>query len=137
MHGFGPVSYRLYTELSVQDWHWNPKRNIFRSPAAKVIGRAATKPGAEIVDTFGYRLPRRGYTHDQGNDDSYSRLDDGNLATFWKSNPYLTKAYTGDPDSAHPQWVLYDLGEAKTVNAAKIWWAQSLCRSICRSVLDR
>jgi hypothetical protein len=65
-------------------------------------------------------LPRRGFTHQQGNDESCSRLDDGNLATFWKSNPCLASTYTGGPDSFHPQWVLYDLGSAKTVNAAKI-----------------
>jgi hypothetical protein len=79
-------------------------------------------PGTKTVNTFGYRLPRRGFTHDQGNDDDYGRLDDGNLNTFWKSNPYLGSAFTGDPDSAHPQWVLFDLGSAKTVDAARIWW---------------
>jgi hypothetical protein len=120
--GFGPVSYRLYTELSVQDWHWNPEGS-YSEAGGQGYWTSSDRPGDEIVDSFGYRLPRRGFTHDQGNDDNYSRLDDGDLATFWKSNPYLTKAYTGDPDNAHPQWVLYDLGKSATVNAAKIWWA--------------
>ena len=120
--GFGAVSYRLYTELSVQDWHWNPAGG-FSETATQGYWTSSATPGAKTVDTFGYRLPRRGFTHDQGNDDDYSRLDDGDPATFWKSNPYLTQAYTGDPDSAHPQWVLFDLGSAKTVNAAQISWA--------------
>jgi hypothetical protein len=119
--GFGPVSYRLYTELSVQDWHWNPAGS-FSEAGRQGYWTSSATPGDPIVDTFGYRLPRRGFTHDQGNDDSYSRLDDGDLSTFWKSNPYLTEAYTGDPDSSHPQWVLYDLHSPKPVNAAKIYW---------------
>ena len=121
--GFGTVSYRLYTELSVQDWHWNPA-GTWSEESQQGYWTSSDRSGEKIVDTFGYRLPRRGFTHDQGNDDNYSRLDDGDLTTFWKSNPYLTKAYTGDPDSSHPQWVLYDLGVRKTVNAAKIWWAR-------------
>jgi len=120
--GFGPVSYRLYTELSVQDWHWNPAGS-FSEEGSQGYWTSSATPADKIVDTYGYRLPRRGFTHDQGNDDSYSRLDDGDLETFWKSNPYLTEAYTGDPDGSHPQWVLYDLGKAKPVNAAKIYWA--------------
>ena len=118
--GFGPVSYRLYTELSVQDWHWNPAGSY--SEGDRGYWSSSGVPTGKIVDSFGYRLPRRGFTHDQGNDDSYSRLDDGDLATFWKSNPYLAEHFTGDGDSSHPQWVLYDLGRRETINAAKIWW---------------
>lgn len=118
--GFGAVSYRLYTELSVQDWHWNPAGNFSEGDSGYWTSNAV--PGEPVVDTYGYRLPRRGFTHDQGNDDDYSRLDDGDLGTFWKSNPYLTQPYTGDSDSSHPQWVVYDLGRREQVNAAKIWW---------------
>jgi hypothetical protein len=120
--GLGAISYRLYTELSVQDWHWNTN-GTFSEAGNQGYWTSSATPGAELVDTFGYRLPRRGDTHDQGNDDDYSRLDDGDLSTFWKSDPYLTSAYTGDPDSAHPQWVLVDLGGKKTVNAIQISWA--------------
>jgi len=120
--GLGAVTYRLYTELSVQDWHWNPAGN-FSETATSGYWTSDATPGAKLIDTFGYALPRRGFTHDQGNDGSYSRLDDGDLATFWKSNPYLTAAYTGDPDAEHPQWVLFDLGGRHTVNAARIAWA--------------
>lgn len=121
--GLGAVSYRLYTELSVQDWHWNPAGSYSQAGHQGYWTSSAT-PGSPIVDTYGYRLPRRGFTHDQGNDDDYSRLDDGDLKTFWKSNPYLAKPYTGDPDSSHPQWALYDLHAKDAVNAAKIYWGQ-------------
>jgi hypothetical protein len=121
--GLGAVSYRLYTELSVQDWHWNPAGSFSESNGTQGYWTSSATPGATTVDTFGYRLPRRGFTHDQGNDDDYSRLDDGDASSFWKSDPYLTSAFTGDPDTAHPQWVLFDLGKAKTVNAARIVWA--------------
>ncbi len=121
--GLGAVSYRLYTELSVQDWHWNPAGSFSEGSGTQGYWTSSATPGAKTVDTFGYRLPRRGFTHDQGNDDDYSRLDDGDTATFWKSNPYLASAFTGDADTAHPQWVLFDFGNAKTVNAARIAWA--------------
>jgi len=118
--GFGTVSYRLYTELSVQDWHWNTAGGFSDGNSGYWTSNAV--PGKKIVDTYGYRLPRRGFTHDQGNDDDYSRLDDNDPGSFWKSNPYLTQSYTGDPDSSHPQWVLFDLHKKERVNAAKIWW---------------
>lgn len=121
--GFGPVSYRLYTELSVQDWHWNVAGSFSAPGGAQGYWTSIAAPGAPLADTYGYRLPRRGFTHDQGNDDDYSRLDDGRADTFWKSNPYLAAAYTGDPDSAHAQWVLVDLGSPRAVNAARIAWA--------------
>ena len=118
--GLGTVSYRLYTELSIQDWYWNPAGSF--SEGSSGYWTSSAVPGKTIVDTYGYRLPRRGFTHDQGNDDDFSRFDDGDLTSFWKSNPYLTQAYTGDPDSSHPQWVLFDLHKKERVNAAKIWW---------------
>jgi hypothetical protein len=120
--GLGAVSYRLYTELSVQDWHWNPA-GTFSETATQGYWTSSPTLGAPTLNTFGYRLPRRGFTMDQGNNDDYSRLDDGDLTTFWKSNPYLSSAFTGTADSVHPQWVLYDLGSKKAVNAAQITWA--------------
>jgi hypothetical protein len=49
-------------------------------------------------------------------------LTDGDPATYWKSNPYLTTTATGEPDAEHPQWVVVDLGEEKSVNAIGIAW---------------
>ena len=118
--GFGIVSYRLYTELSVQDWHWNPAGSFSQGDSG--YWTSESEAGNEIVDTYGYRLPRRGFTHDQGNDDDFSRLDDGDLNSFWKSNPYLTHAYTGDADNLHPQWVIFDMRQKEKINAARIWW---------------
>lgn len=120
--GFGPLTYRLYTELSVQDWHWNPAGS-FSGPSDTGYWTGSLTSAAPIAHTHGFNLPRRGFTTDQGTDDSYSRLDDGNPATFWKSNPYLSHVYTGEPDSLHPQWVLFDLGAPRPVNAIQLNWA--------------
>jgi hypothetical protein len=119
--GLGPVTYRLYTELSVQQWHWNPVGS-WSDPRGEGYWRGSTAVGGPVVNSFGYRLPHRGFTHDQGNDDNYSRLDDGNPATYWKSDPYLAQPFTGESDADHPQWALVDLGARNDVDAIRLTW---------------
>jgi hypothetical protein len=53
----------------------------------------------------------------------FSRLTDGDLNTYWKSNPYLTKRWTGEPDATHPQWVVLDLQQFQSVDTIRIAWA--------------
>jgi F5/8 type C domain-containing protein len=121
--GLGALSYRLYTELSIQDWHWNPAGRF--SDAAHDEGYwTSSASGAPIVGSYGYRLPRRGSTRDQGDDDGFSRMDDGDPKTYWKSDPYLSSAYTHEPDSAHPQWAMIDFERPQPIDAIRIAWAE-------------
>jgi hypothetical protein len=121
--GLGALSYRLYTELSIQDWHWNPAGAF--SDAARNEGYwTSSASGAPIAGSFGYHLPRRGSTRDQGDDDGYSRMDDGDSTTYWKSDPYLSSAYTHEPDSAHPQWAMIDFERPHPVDAIRIAWGE-------------
>ncbi len=142
--GLGAVSYRLRTELGAQAWHvqvagsWSePSRaQGYWTTSTKVSGttgasghtaigpratRHASQPASEV--SWGYWLPRRGNTIDQANDNGYSRLDDGNAGTLWKSNPYLDSHYTHEPESRHAQWVMIDLGRRRAVDALRIKWA--------------
>ncbi len=120
--GWGWLSYRLFTELSDQDWHWNPLGS-FSAGDRGYWTSSASIASPVITDSFGYRLPMRGNESDQGNNEDYSRLDDGDEHTYWKSDPYLAQPYTGDPDAAHPQWIVVDLGSATTVDAVRLDWA--------------
>ncbi len=78
-----------------------------------------------IRHSYGYPLPHRGVTRDDGTDTvGYSRLTDGAAGSYWKSNPYLTQGFTGESDALHPQWVFLDLASPQLVTAIRIAWAE-------------
>lgn len=125
--GWQTVTYRQNTELQIEAWHWNP-RGTWSNQAKKegYFTGSAVPTSEKIVHSWAYPLPHRGATLGDGN--GWSRLTDGDPNSYWKSNPYLTKAYTGEDDSLHPQWVMIDLGAKTDLNAIRIAWANPYAR---------
>lgn len=125
--GWQTVTYRQNTELMVEAWHWNPRGTW--SNAAKQEGYfvgSATPSDEMIHHSWAYPLPHRGFSRGDGN--GWSRLTDGDPNSYWKSNPYLTKPFTREDDSLHPQWVIVDLGSKIDMNAIRIAWADPYAR---------
>ena len=127
--GWQTVTYRQNTELHAEAWHWNP-RGRWSEPGERGYFVGEAGPGPEkIIHSYGYPLPRRGVTRDDGTDAiGYSRLTDGDQSSFWKSNPYLAESFTGEDDAAHPQWVILDLASKQNLNAIRIDWAEPFAR---------
>jgi hypothetical protein len=122
--GWQPVSYRQNTELAVEAWHWNPQ-GTWSDPSGKGYFTGATTPGEFIRYSYGYALPHRGFTRNDGTDNvGFSRLTDGDPNTYWKSNPYLTQRFTGESDALLPQWVVVDLSQIQLLDSIRIAWTE-------------
>jgi F5/8 type C domain len=127
--GWGPITYRQNTELSIAAWHWNPNGTWSDEARKRGYFTGSAELKNPIRHSYGYPLPHRGHTRNGGAERGYSRLTDGNPDTYWKSNPYLASQFTGQPDSAHPQWVVIDLGANEPVSHVRIEWADPYARN--------
>ena len=122
--GWQPVTYRQNTDLAVEAWHWNPD-GTWSDPSGKGYFTGSTTSTGFIRHSFGYALPHRGVTRNDGTGNTgFSRITDGDESTYWKSNPYLTSRYTGEDDALHPQWIILDLSREELVDTLKISWAE-------------
>jgi len=121
--GLRSLTYRLRTELGNEVWHWNPEGSWSDIERQQGYWTSSTTNSKPILISNGYRLPRRGNSIDQANRDDYSRLDDGDPTTFWKSNPYLDPTYTGIPYSKSPQWIVLDFKKPCIFNEIRFVWA--------------
>ncbi|MGC2815171.1 MAG: discoidin domain-containing protein [Candidatus Acidiferrum sp.] len=128
--GWGPITYRQNTELTIQAWHWNPTGAWSDSAHQSGYFTGSATPTEFLRNSYGYALPHRGSTESDASFGKFSRLTDGDEATYWKSNPYLTKKFTGEDDSLHPQWVILDFGERakQQIDAIRIAWANPYAR---------
>ena len=124
--GWQPVTYRQNTELQIEAWHWNPHGAWSNPQRQDGYFTGSAEPVETIHHSWSYPLPHRGNT--QGDGDGWSRLTDGDLKTYWKSNPYLTSSFTGEDDALHPQWILIDLGKKVDIDAIRIAWANPYAR---------
>ncbi|MGA7327254.1 MAG: discoidin domain-containing protein [Rhodomicrobium sp.] len=121
---FHRLAYRLRTELGGEVWHWNPEGSWSDEANHQGYWTSSGKPGKPILVSYGYRLPRRGNTHDQANHDGYSRISDGDEQSFWKSNPYLDAHFTGIDNALNPQWVLINFEKKVNIQALRILWSE-------------
>ncbi len=114
--GWGTISYRNNTELRMAAWHWT-ENGTWSDPAHKsgyFTGSTELKEPTRYILSYG--LPHRGFATSGD-----SAVVAPNLS-YWKSNPYLTSKFTGEPDSTLPQWVIVDLKAENPVSAIRILW---------------
>ena len=65
--GWQPVTFRQNTELAVEAWHWNPQ-GTWSDPSGKGYFTGSSTPTEMLRYSYGYALPRRGFTRNDGTD---------------------------------------------------------------------
>ena len=127
--GLQSLIYRLHTELADEVWHWNP-HGTWSDPSRKQGYWISDSTSSEPISlSYGYSLPRRGNTIDQANNDGYSRLDDGDPESFWKSNPYLDEHFTHESKGLHQQWIVIEFATPKDIDAVRLLWGLPFAKS--------
>jgi F5/8 type C domain len=126
--GWGPITYRQNTELTIAAWHWNPRGTWSDASHQSGYFTGSPDPQEFLRHSYGYALPHRGSTRSDASQGKYSRLTDGDPATYWKSNPYLSKRFTGEDDALHAQWIVLDFGALQDIDAIRIAWANPYAR---------
>ena len=121
--GWGPMTYRQNTELTYAAWHWNPNGTWSDEKHKSGYFLGSAEPKDFLRESFGYRLPHRGTTRSDAGQNEFSRMTDGDPASYWKSNPYLSGKFTGEADSANPQWVVIEFALPQEIDAIQIAWA--------------
>jgi len=120
--GLQSLIYRLRTELANEVWHWNPQ-GTWSDPVHKQGYWISDSTSPQLISVSnGYSLPRRGNTIDQAVNEGYSRLDDGDPESFWKSNPYLDEHFTHESSALHQQWVVIEFAAKQEINALRLLW---------------
>jgi hypothetical protein len=122
--GWGPITYRQNTELTIDAWHWNPDGTWSNGEDKSGYFTGNATPKDFLRRSFGYALPHRGSTRSDAGNLEFSRITDGSEESYWKSNPYLTQKFTGESDALHPQWVVLDFGTPQDISAIQIVWAK-------------
>ena len=120
--GLQSLIYRLKTELANEVWHWNPQGSWSHPVQKQGYWISDSSSPQPISLSYGYSLPRRGNTIDQGDNVGYSRLDDGDRESFWKSNPYLDEHFTHESNALHQQWVVIEFSAKQRINALRLLW---------------
>ena len=115
--GWGPITYRVNTELRMAAWHWTENGSWSDAAHGRGYFTGSVDLKEPIRYILAYALPHRGFAT------SGDRPLAGPNLTYWKSNPYLTSKFTGESDALHPQWVVVDLQAEKPVSAVRIVWA--------------
>lgn len=126
--GWGPITYRQNTELTIAAWHWNPNGAWSDPEHQSGYFTGSAEPRDFLRHSYGYPLPHRGDTRSDDSANKYSRLTDGDLTSYWKSNPYLTQKFTGEADLLHPQWIVIEFGSPQDIEAIRIDWANPYAR---------
>ena len=76
--GWQPVTYRQNTDLAVEAWHWNPKGTWSDPSGRQGYFTGSTTSIGFIRHSFGYALPHRGVTRNDGTGNiGFSGMTDG------------------------------------------------------------
>jgi hypothetical protein len=125
--GLQRVSYRTRPELGIEVWHWSEEGTWSDALHQQGYWTGSDNPSRAGPVTWGYSLPRRGDTIDNANNVGFSRLDDGDTASFWKSNPYLDRRFTGLA-AARPQWIVLSFANLTRFDAVRVLWGLPFAR---------